>query len=84
MDSEFDTIMQAAAVQGAAAVLLLCRRVQHVFDEDSISGGGVIYQHMCVLMIPTKLLNFWKPRIKVNHDFAIGSLIVVNLFQNDF
>ena len=39
--------------------------------------------HVCVLMIPTKPLNFRKPRIQVNYDFAIGSLIVINLFKND-
>ena len=39
--------------------------------------------YVCVLMIPTKPLNFRKPRIQVNYDFAIGSLIVINLFKND-
>lgn len=56
---------------------------QHVFNEDAVAAGGVVYQHVCVLMIPTKPLNFRKPRIQVNYDFAIGSLIVINLFKND-
>ena len=33
---------------------VLSRRVQHVFDEDSISGGGIIYQHKGKGVLPTK------------------------------
>ena len=59
------------------------RCFQHIFDENSVSSGWVIDEDVCVLMIPTKPLNFRKPRIQVNYDFAIGSLIVINLFKND-
>ena len=62
---------------------LLCSSMQHIFDKDAVASGGVIHKDVCVLMIPTKPLNFRKPRIQVNYDFAIGSLIVVNLFKND-
>lgn len=57
--------------------------LEHVFDKYPVSFGGVVDEDVCVLMIPTKPLNFRKPRIEVNYDFAIGSLIVVNLFKND-
>ena len=62
---------------------MLSRGIQHVFDKDTIPSRRIIHQNVCVLMIPTKPLNFRKPRIQVNYDFAIGSLIVVNLFKND-
>ena len=29
------------------SICILCCRVQHVFDEDTISGGGVVHQLMC-------------------------------------
>ena len=63
----------------------LCRRklLQHGFQRNAIAPAGIVYQNVCVLMIPTKPLNFRKPRIQVNYDFAIGSLIVINLFKND-
>ena len=56
---------------------------QHILDKNSISPRRIVYKDVCVLMIPTKPLNFRKPRIQVNYDFAIGSLIVINLFKND-
>ena len=62
----------------------LPRGIQHIVDENAVARGRVIHQHMCVLMMPTKPLNFGKPRIQVNHDFTIGSLVVVNFFKNDF
>ena len=61
----------------------LPRGIQHIVDKNAVARGRVIHQHVCVLMIPTKPLNFRKPRIQVNYDFAIGSLIVINLFKND-
>ena len=57
--------------------------VQHILDKNSVPPCRIVYEDVCVLMIPTKPLNFRKPRIEVNYDFAIGSLIVVNLFKND-
>lgn len=63
-------------------VLLGCC-IQHIFNKNPIPGIRRIHKDVCVLMIPTKPLNFRKPRIQVNYDFAIGSLIVVNLFKND-
>ena len=66
--------------------LALCHalcRFHHIFNKNSVTTGGVVDKHVCVLMIPTKPLNFRKPRIQVNYDFAIGSLIVINLFKND-
>ena len=27
-------------------MLALCGGVQHIFDEDAVAGGGVIYKHM--------------------------------------
>ena len=59
------------------------RRFQHIFDKNAVAPLGVVHEDVCVLMIPTKPLNFRKPRIQVNYDFAIGSLIVINLFKND-
>ena len=56
---------------------------EHGLHENAVALLGAVDQHVCVLMIPTKPLNFRKPRIEVNYDFAIGSLIVVNLFKND-
>ena len=63
---------------------LLPRRVQHILDKNPVPRSRIVHQHMCVLMMPTKPLNFGKPRIQVNHDFTIGSLVVVNFFKNDF
>lgn len=57
--------------------------VIHIFRKNTVAFCRVVYKNVCVLMIPTKSLNFRKPRIQVNYDFAIGSLIVVNLFKND-
>ena len=28
--------------RAAKAALKLCRRIQHVFDEDAVAGGGVV------------------------------------------
>ncbi len=37
---------QSEASRNFPGRLRLCRRIQHIIDEDAVAGGGVIHQHM--------------------------------------